>query len=260
MLSIPRDMSRRFFLVFNSCTTKVDSEPPHGSNVDIPNIYVCKQTLDLSAVSTEVHQAAETVTTSNELDLLFGPLFDEYFNGENQVVLKSSAVTTTDASNKRQQPDSTSSTSTLATTVTANGNFDLSMRHEVLRIHWGYSFGESCIKDLAKAKKDEPKEVKETPKEWIVEEEIAFVPKESTKAEIIYSSWSSWTALALSTAVRIGRLLGGGFAFSIAKNGIVNEYYEQTHKEKIDYEKANILELKFSLDRNQASRAKLNND
>ncbi|GJU93958.1 hypothetical protein Tco_1318714, partial [Tanacetum coccineum] len=77
--------------------------------------------------STEVHQAAETVTTSNELDLLFGPLFDEYFNGENQVVLKSSAVTTTDASNKRQQqPDSTSSTSTLATTVTADGNFDLS--------------------------------------------------------------------------------------------------------------------------------------
>ncbi|GKF83084.1 hypothetical protein Tco_0244740, partial [Tanacetum coccineum] len=77
-------------------------------------------------VSTEVHQAADTVTTSNELDLLFGPLFDEYFNGENQVVLKSSAVTTTDASNKRQQqqPDLTSSTSTLATTVTANGNFD----------------------------------------------------------------------------------------------------------------------------------------
>ncbi|GJR53472.1 hypothetical protein Tco_1403993 [Tanacetum coccineum] len=75
-------------------------------------------------MSTEVHQAAETVTTSNELDVLFGPLFDEYFNGENQVVLKSSAVTTTDASNKRQQqPDSTSSTSTLAITVTANGNF-----------------------------------------------------------------------------------------------------------------------------------------
>ncbi|GKF83731.1 hypothetical protein Tco_0248629, partial [Tanacetum coccineum] len=75
-------------------------------------------------MSTEVHQAAEIVTTSNELDLQFGPLFDKYFNGENQVVLKSSAVTTTDASNKRQQPDSTSSTSTLATTVTTNGNID----------------------------------------------------------------------------------------------------------------------------------------
>ncbi|GJS46472.1 hypothetical protein Tco_0596593 [Tanacetum coccineum] len=38
----------------------------------------------------------------------------------------SSTVTTTDESNKRQQqPDSTSSTSTLAITVTANGNFDL---------------------------------------------------------------------------------------------------------------------------------------
>ncbi|GJW82140.1 hypothetical protein Tco_0146115 [Tanacetum coccineum] len=49
-------------------------------------------------MSTEVHQAAETVTTSNELDLIFGPLFDEYFNGENQVVLQSSADTTTDAS------------------------------------------------------------------------------------------------------------------------------------------------------------------
>ncbi|GJU21201.1 hypothetical protein Tco_1154543 [Tanacetum coccineum] len=127
--------------LFDSCTSKVDSEPPHGSNVDIPHIHECKQTLDVSAgtsinvqkeqsldlstVSTDVHQAVKTVTTSNELDLLFGPLFDEYFNGENQVVLKSSAVTTTDASNKRQQPDSTSSTSTLATTVTANGNFDL---------------------------------------------------------------------------------------------------------------------------------------
>ncbi|GJV47426.1 hypothetical protein Tco_1437638 [Tanacetum coccineum] len=77
-------------------------------------------------VRSQVHQADETVTTSNELDVLFGPLFDKYFNGENQVVLKSSAVTTTDASNKRQQqPDSTSSTSTLATTVTANGNFNL---------------------------------------------------------------------------------------------------------------------------------------
>ncbi|GKB29221.1 hypothetical protein Tco_0868622 [Tanacetum coccineum] len=53
-------------------------------------------------------------------------LFEEYFNGENLVVSKSSAVTSVDASDKRQQqPDSTSSTSTLATTVTADGNFDL---------------------------------------------------------------------------------------------------------------------------------------
>nr|GFC38214.1 hypothetical protein [Tanacetum cinerariifolium] len=46
--------------------------------------------------------------------------------GENQVVSKSSAVTTDDASDKRQQQhDLTSSTLTLATTITADGNFDL---------------------------------------------------------------------------------------------------------------------------------------
>ncbi|GJW85933.1 hypothetical protein Tco_0159078 [Tanacetum coccineum] len=77
-------------IFFNSCTSKVDSEP------------------------------------LLELESLFGSSFDEYFNGENQVVSKSSAVTTADASDKRQQqPDSTSSTSTLATTVSADGNFDL---------------------------------------------------------------------------------------------------------------------------------------
>nr|GEW81490.1 hypothetical protein [Tanacetum cinerariifolium]GEW84410.1 hypothetical protein [Tanacetum cinerariifolium] len=96
--------------LFNSCTSKVDNEVSHGSNIDIPNIHKCKQTSDVSA----------------ELESLFGPSFDEYFNGENQVVSKPSAVTTTDASDKRQQqPDSTPSTLTLATTVTADGNFDL---------------------------------------------------------------------------------------------------------------------------------------
>nr|GEV35894.1 hypothetical protein [Tanacetum cinerariifolium] len=96
--------------LFDSCTSKVDNEPPHGSNVDIPNIHECKQTLDVSA----------------ELESLFGPFFDEYFNGVNQVVSKSSNVTTPDASDKRQQQlDLTSSTSTLATTVMADGNFNI---------------------------------------------------------------------------------------------------------------------------------------
>ncbi|GJX98270.1 hypothetical protein Tco_0355289 [Tanacetum coccineum] len=76
-------------------------------------------------MSTEVHKPLY-ITKTMKLDFAIRPLFDEYFNGENKVVLKSSDVTTTDASNKRQQqPDSTSSTSTLATTVTANGNFNL---------------------------------------------------------------------------------------------------------------------------------------
>ncbi|GJS81835.1 retrovirus-related pol polyprotein from transposon TNT 1-94 [Tanacetum coccineum] len=47
-----------------------------------------------------VHQAAETVTTSNELDLLFSLMFDELLNGTTPVVLKASTITTTDAPNQ----------------------------------------------------------------------------------------------------------------------------------------------------------------
>ncbi|GJS96443.1 hypothetical protein Tco_0803411 [Tanacetum coccineum] len=110
--------------IFASCTSKDDSEPTHSSNVDIPNIHESKQTLHSSA---EVSSTDMIVMTSMiEFESLFSPFFDEYFNGENQFVSKSSAVTTADASEKRQQqPYSTSSTSTLATTVTADGNFDL---------------------------------------------------------------------------------------------------------------------------------------
>ncbi|GKC84560.1 retrovirus-related pol polyprotein from transposon TNT 1-94 [Tanacetum coccineum] len=46
--------------------------------------------------------ADETVTTSlNELDMLFSPMFDEYFNRATLVVSKSSIVPTTDAFDKR---------------------------------------------------------------------------------------------------------------------------------------------------------------
>nr|GEW14845.1 integrase, catalytic region, zinc finger, CCHC-type, peptidase aspartic, catalytic [Tanacetum cinerariifolium] len=54
-----------------------------------------------------VTQTAETVTTSNELDLLFSPMFAELLNGSSQVVSKSSAETTVDAPNQRQQQNTT---------------------------------------------------------------------------------------------------------------------------------------------------------
>nr|GEW07030.1 uncharacterized mitochondrial protein AtMg00810-like [Tanacetum cinerariifolium] len=47
-----------------------------------------------------VPHAAGIVTTSNELDLLFSPMFNELLNGSTQVVSKSSAVTTADAPNQ----------------------------------------------------------------------------------------------------------------------------------------------------------------
>nr|GEX52923.1 hypothetical protein [Tanacetum cinerariifolium] len=46
----------------------------------------------------------KTDTTSNELDLLFSPMFDELLNGSTKVVSKSSAVHAADAPNQRQQP------------------------------------------------------------------------------------------------------------------------------------------------------------
>nr|GFC19405.1 hypothetical protein [Tanacetum cinerariifolium] len=123
--------------LFDSCTNKVESEPPRGSNINISKIHECKQTLDLSAgtsinvskeqnlnasagilwnvneenlrfksrnsTSRKVTQADRTVTTSNELDLLFSLMFDELLNGSSKVVSKSSDVSTADAPNQRQQ-------------------------------------------------------------------------------------------------------------------------------------------------------------
>ncbi|GKE26948.1 retrovirus-related pol polyprotein from transposon TNT 1-94 [Tanacetum coccineum] len=63
-------------------------------------------------IQENVPQAAETATTSNELDLLFSLMFNELINGTTQVVSKSSVVTTTDAPNQCQQQNTTPSTST----------------------------------------------------------------------------------------------------------------------------------------------------
>nr|GEU35916.1 retrovirus-related Pol polyprotein from transposon TNT 1-94 [Tanacetum cinerariifolium] len=49
-----------------------------------------------------VTQADKTVTTSNELYLLFSPMFDELLNGSSRVVSKSSAVSAADAPNQHQ--------------------------------------------------------------------------------------------------------------------------------------------------------------
>ncbi|GJU27065.1 retrovirus-related pol polyprotein from transposon TNT 1-94 [Tanacetum coccineum] len=60
-----------------------------------------------------VPQAAETVTTSNDLDILFSPMFNELLNGTTTIMSKSSAVTAADAPNQRQQQNTTPYTSTI---------------------------------------------------------------------------------------------------------------------------------------------------
>nr|GEY25116.1 retrovirus-related Pol polyprotein from transposon TNT 1-94 [Tanacetum cinerariifolium] len=49
----------------------------------------------------------KTVTTLNEMDLLFSTMFDELLNGSTNVVSKSSVVTTTDTPNQHQQQHTT---------------------------------------------------------------------------------------------------------------------------------------------------------
>nr|GFB36439.1 hypothetical protein [Tanacetum cinerariifolium] len=81
-----------------------------------------------------VPQADRTVTTSNELDLLFSPMFDELLNGSSKVVSKSSAVSAADAPYQRQQyttplnnhttPAPTCQVPTLVPTVSSSENIN----------------------------------------------------------------------------------------------------------------------------------------
>nr|GEZ59289.1 integrase, catalytic region, zinc finger, CCHC-type, peptidase aspartic, catalytic [Tanacetum cinerariifolium] len=81
-----------------------------------------------------VPQTDKTVTTSNELDLLFSLMFDELLNGSFNVVSKSFAVSSADAPNQRQHyttplnnhttPVSTCQVPTLAPTVTSSENIN----------------------------------------------------------------------------------------------------------------------------------------
>ncbi|GJZ55496.1 retrovirus-related pol polyprotein from transposon TNT 1-94 [Tanacetum coccineum] len=62
--------------LFNSCTSKVDSEPPNGSNDDITNPYKCNQTLNVSACTLNLSavQASDlNVNKMASVDNTLGP-------------------------------------------------------------------------------------------------------------------------------------------------------------------------------------------
>nr|GEX18237.1 integrase, catalytic region, zinc finger, CCHC-type, peptidase aspartic, catalytic [Tanacetum cinerariifolium] len=103
--------------IFASSITKVDSESLNGSNVDITNQYECEQTLNLSAglvpqrqkasdydnpdpfsQRQDVYSSADAdVPSQQELDMLFSPLYDEFFNtGSNPLTnIQSTSVPST---------------------------------------------------------------------------------------------------------------------------------------------------------------------
>nr|GFC68030.1 hypothetical protein [Tanacetum cinerariifolium] len=92
------------------------------------------ENLDKMKEKGKVTQTDRTVTTSNELDLLFSLMFDELLNGSSKVVPKSSAVSAADAPNQRQQltnpltnhttPAPTCQIPTLAPTVISSENIN----------------------------------------------------------------------------------------------------------------------------------------
>nr|GEW58646.1 hypothetical protein [Tanacetum cinerariifolium] len=70
-----------------------------------------------------VTQTDKTVTTSNELDLLFSLMFDELLNGSSKVVSKYSAVSTADAPNQSQHHTTPLDTQTTPAPIFENDEF-----------------------------------------------------------------------------------------------------------------------------------------
>ncbi|GJZ18946.1 hypothetical protein Tco_0555536 [Tanacetum coccineum] len=151
--------------IFTSSITKVDSEPTNGLNDDITNQYECEQTLDVSAgtvnlnaAMTSDHNSSElrihdhnnepsslklvpkvvpsadiTFPSKQELDILFGPLYNEFFTAGTSCVNKSSSPT--DNSKQQDTPPSVTAQSTIelitpTTTITAEDNIPIRRIHQ----------------------------------------------------------------------------------------------------------------------------------
>ncbi|GJX14711.1 putative ribonuclease H-like domain-containing protein [Tanacetum coccineum] len=99
---------------YNNKRTRVIVETIHVNFDELPHMAS-------DHVSSDLVPQSETVTTSNKLDLLFSPMFDELhwlikLNGTTPFVSKSSAIHVADAPNQRQQQNTTPSTSTTVAT------------------------------------------------------------------------------------------------------------------------------------------------
>nr|GEU89772.1 hypothetical protein [Tanacetum cinerariifolium] len=106
-----RLFNKRTRVIVESVHVNFDEFPQMASDhVSSDPVPPCQSTeLEQDSLSPDpqyqenVPQADRTVTTSNEIDLLFSPMFAELLNGSSQVVSKSFAVTTADAPNHRQR-------------------------------------------------------------------------------------------------------------------------------------------------------------
>ncbi|GJU11501.1 hypothetical protein Tco_1133897 [Tanacetum coccineum] len=121
----------------SSSKPKLYSVTPFPKSTVIPKVGK-SNALSKQVISNSAPSSRESTIVNNERVIAPGIFRINHFkasrnysNGENQVVSKSSTVTTADASDKRQQQqDSASSTSTLTTTITTDVNFDLRSDNE----------------------------------------------------------------------------------------------------------------------------------
>nr|GFC38829.1 Gag-Pol polyprotein [Tanacetum cinerariifolium] len=116
-----------FLALYANKRTRVIMESIHVNFDELPQMAS-------DQISSDPAPEYRTVTTSNELDLLFSLMFDEFLNGSSKVVSKSSAVCSADALNQRQQhttplnnhttPAPTCQVPTLAPSVTSSENIN----------------------------------------------------------------------------------------------------------------------------------------
>ncbi|GJS50358.1 retrovirus-related pol polyprotein from transposon TNT 1-94 [Tanacetum coccineum] len=150
-----RKPSVKFFHIFGSLCYIVRD----GENLDKMKE---KDSLSPGPQSQEnVPQVAETVTTSNELELLYSPMFSELLNGTSPVVSKSSAVHAADNPDKRQQHNTTHTSTTTDVTkdhpleqVIGNPSQSIRTRRQL------ETDGEMCMFALT-VSRTEPKNIKE---------------------------------------------------------------------------------------------------
>nr|GFB50454.1 retrovirus-related Pol polyprotein from transposon TNT 1-94 [Tanacetum cinerariifolium] len=135
----------RAYRVFNK-RTRVIMESIHVNFDELPQMVSAHNSSDpvptcQKMASVQISSdPAPAFTTSNELDLLFSPMFDELLNGSSKVVSKSSAVSAADTPFQRQQlttplnnhttPAPTCQTPPIAITVISSENIPQAEPHD----------------------------------------------------------------------------------------------------------------------------------
>nr|GEY05323.1 hypothetical protein [Tanacetum cinerariifolium] len=148
----------RAYRVFNK-RTRVIVETIHVKFDELPEMAS-------DHVSSDPAPEYKTVTTSNELDLLFSPMFDELLNGSSKVVSKSSIVSTTDAPNQRQQH-----TTPLNTHTTHASTCQVPTHAPTVTSHENMNQAE-MVEEYAQVENDEFINIFSTPKDHPLEQVI----------------------------------------------------------------------------------------